>query len=127
MEKAPSHPILVVASRWRTRALLAAQIGEATERDVVSAPGVNEALGLIKLGRIDPALMVVVDTGQRIDREDVERLMEAKTDVPLVAIASRFRREAFDTLRDRCANLLLRPVSIGKVARVVAQLLEELP
>jgi hypothetical protein len=126
MEKAPSHPILVVASRWQTRTLLAAQIGEATERDVISAPSVNEALGLIKLGRIDPAL-VVVDTGQRIDREDVERLMEAKTDVPLVAIASRFRREAFDTLRDRCANLLLRPVSIGKVARVVAQLLEEFP
>ncbi|MGD9002209.1 MAG: hypothetical protein PVF04_06045 [Anaerolineae bacterium] len=126
MEKAPSHPILVVASRWQTRTLLAAQIGEATERDVISAPSVNEALGLIKLGRIDPAL-VVLDTGQRIDREDVERLMEAKTDVPLVAIASRFRREAFDTLRDRCANLLLRPVSIGKVARVVAQLLEEFP
>jgi len=120
------HPVLVVSSTWQTGALLAAQIGEATELEIVSVPGVNEALGLIKLHGIDPVL-VVVDLGQQIEREGVERLMEAKADALFVAIASRFRRETFDSLRDRCAAWLLRPVSVGRVAGVVAKLLEDGP
>jgi DNA-binding NtrC family response regulator len=117
-------PILVVSPSWQTRALLAAQIGEATDLEVVSAASVNEALGLIKLRGIDPVLMVA-DVGQQIGREGGQRLMEAKADVPLVAIASRFRRDALDSLRDRCAACLMRPVSVGRVAEVVAQLLED--
>ena len=34
--------------------MLAAQLGEMTDHDVVSAPGVNEALGLIKVAGVDP-------------------------------------------------------------------------
>lgn len=105
---------------------MAAQIGEATERDVVSAPGVNEALGVIKLRGIDPVLLVV-DAGQEIACEGVERLMEGSTGVPVAVIVSRLRRRTFDSLRDGCAAYLVRPVSIGRVARVVAHFLDELP
>jgi hypothetical protein len=125
MERATSRPILVVSVSWQTRALLAAQIGELTDQDVLSTSGVNEALGLIRLGGIEPALLVV-DAGQQISREGLERLREAKRDAPLVAIVSRLRRDAFDSLRDCCAAYLLRPVSIGRIARVVAQVLNEL-
>jgi hypothetical protein len=101
-------------------------MAESTQRDVVPASSVNEALGVIKLGGIEPVLLVV-DAGEQIGREGLARLLEAKPDVPLVAIVSRLRRDTFDGLRDRCAAYVLRPVSIGKVARVVAQILEDLP
>lgn len=126
MEEPRSHPILVISGRWQSRALLAAQIAESTQRDIVSASSVNEALGVITLGGIKPVLLVV-DAGQQIGREGLARLLEAEPGVPLVAIVSRLCRDAFDTLRDRCAAYVLRPVSIGRVARTVAQVLEELP
>jgi DNA-binding NtrC family response regulator len=126
MEEPRSHPILLISARWPSRALVAAQIAESTQRDVVSGSSVNEALGVIKLGGIEPVLLVV-DAGQQIGREGLARLLEAEPDLPLVAIVSRLRRDAFETLRDRCAGFLLRPVSIGRVARTVAQVLEELP
>jgi DNA-binding response OmpR family regulator len=125
MDKAYSHPILVVSGRWQTRALLAAQIAASTERDVVSASDVSEALGMIKLGAIDPVLLVV-DAGEGIGREGVKRLMEAKEGVPLVAIVSRLRRDSFESLRHRCAAYLLRPVTVGKVARFVRKVTDQL-
>jgi DNA-binding NtrC family response regulator len=126
MEESRSHPILLISARWPSRALLVAQIAESTQRDIVSASSVNKALGAIKLGGIEPVLLVV-DAGQQIGRGGLARLLEAAPDVPLVAIVSRLRRDAFDTLRDSCAAYVMRPVSIGRVARTVAQVLEELP
>jgi hypothetical protein len=123
MEKVPSQPILVVSASWQTRALLVAQIAEMTDRDVLSAPGVNEALGLIKLGGIDPALLVV-DTGEQISCESLEQLLEARIGARFVVIGSRLHRHTFDSLRDRCDAYLLRPVTIGTIARVVVQILE---
>lgn len=115
-------PILVISAKWQTRALLAAQIGEMVERDVVSVASVTEALGLIKLGGVDPALMVV-DTGQQLSAEDVERVMEAKREAPVVLVVSRLRREAFETLRGRATAIMVRPVSIGRIARTVGEVL----
>jgi len=123
MDDVAAHPILVVSTRWQTRALLAAELGERVARDVVSAPDVNAALSLIKLIGVDPAVMVV-DAGQSIGPADVQRLPEAKSGVPLVLVASALRGEAFDDLRERCAAYLVRPVSIGRIARVVVALLE---
>lgn len=122
MQEERVAPILLVSARWQTRALLAAQIGETSERDVVSAAGVTEALGLIKLGGVDPALMVV-DAGQQLSVEDVERLMEAKRGAPVVLVVSRLRREAFEALCDSAAATLVRPVSIGRVAWTVVEVL----
>lgn len=118
MNEGKGSPILVVSAKWQTRALLAAQIGETSERDVVSAVGVTEALGLIKLGGVDPALMLV-DAGQRIAVEDVKRLMEAKRGTRVVLVVSRLRRDAFEALRDAATATLVRPVSIGRIARTV--------
>jgi DNA-binding response OmpR family regulator len=104
--------------------MLAAQIGEVLGQDVVSAASVNEALGLIKLAGLNPVL-VVVDAGQQVNPGDVERLTEAKRETPLVLIASGLRRDTFDGLRERCAAYLVRPVSIGRIARAVKLVLEE--
>lgn len=101
---------------------MAAQVGEATGRDVVSAPGTNEALALARLAGIRPALLIV-DAGQHIAPEDVERLMRAFPDTPLVLCVSALRRAAFDPLQSRCAAYLVRPVSIGKIAQAAAQTL----
>jgi hypothetical protein len=122
MEEKGASPIVVISAKWQTRALLAAQIGEMVERDVLSAPGVNEALGLVKLGGVDPAV-IVVDAGQQIGVEDVERLVEAKQGTPVVLVLSRLRRQAFERLCGRCAASLVRPVSIGRIARTVGQVL----
>ncbi len=123
MDRRSAGPILVVSGRWQTRAFLAAELGERVERDVVSAADVDRALGLIKLIGVDPAL-IVVDAGQRIGPGDVERLLEAKREVPLVLVVSRLRRQGFDGLRQRCAAYLVRPVRIGTVARSVVELVE---
>ena len=123
MEEETASPILVISARWQTRALLAAQIGETSERDVVSAANATEALGLIKLGGVDPAL-VVVDADQQISVGDVERLMEAKRETPVVLVVSRLRREGFEGLHGTAAATLVRPVSIGRIARTVRQVLE---
>lgn len=117
-------PILLVSARWQTRALLAAQIGEMTDRDIISVPGVESALKLIKLHGLDPGL-IVVDTGQEIAAADVERLAEAKRDVPLVLVLSRLHRAAFEDLRSHCAATLVRPISIGAIARTVTEVLGE--
>ncbi len=120
MDSLPVHPILVISANWRTRALLAAQLGETCGRSVVSAPGVNEALELVKIAGVQPALLVV-DAGQQATREDVERLMAALPDVSLVLSVSALRRAAFDPLRGHCAAYLVRPVSIGRIAQAAAQ------
>lgn len=119
---APSHPILVVSANWRTRALLAAQLGETCGCDVVSAPGVNEALDLVQIVGLHPILLVV-DAGQQMTREDVERLMTALPDAPLVLSVSALRRATFNSLREHCAAYLPRPVSIGRIAQVVVQII----
>jgi hypothetical protein len=99
-------------------------MGEMSERDVVSAPTVDEALKLIKLAGVDPAVMVV-DAGQEMSSEDVERLIEAKRGTPLVLVLSRLRQEWFQGLGGCCAATLVRPVSIGRIARTVTRILRE--
>ena len=124
MQNTPRSTILVISASWQTRALLAAQIGEQANQDVVSAADIDQALSLIKLAGVDPALLVV-DAGQKITGKDLQRLMEAKPDVPMVLVASRFRRRAFERLRGRSAAYLERPVSVGTIARIAGQTLEE--
>ena len=115
-------PILAISANWQTRAFLTAQLGETCGCNVVSAPGVNEALALLKITGTQPVLLIV-DAGQEMTREDVKRLIAALPDTPLVLSMSALRRAAFDHLRKRCAAYLVRPVSIGKIAQTVAQLL----
>lgn len=117
-----TDPILVVSARWQTQALLAGELGERAQRDVVSAVGVDEALALIKLAGVDPAI-IVVDAGQRMAPGDVERLLEAKRSVPLVLVVSRLRQDAFRRLRGRCAAYLVRPVRIGAIAEATLSVL----
>ena len=118
MDEMTKAPVLVVSARWQTWALLAGELGERVARDVVSVASVKEALALVKLAGVDPGV-VVVDAAQRMGAEDVERLLAAKREVPLVLVVSRLRRDAFDGLRERCAAYLLRPVRIGEIARAV--------
>jgi DNA-binding NarL/FixJ family response regulator len=124
MDNVRWRPILALSADWQTRALLAAQIGETTGREVVPAPAVNEALALIRMAGIDPAL-VIVDAGQQVTREEVERLMNAVPDAPLVLSVSALRRTEFDPLRSRCAAYLVRPVSIGRIAQAAAYVLQQ--
>lgn len=121
-EKAPDS-ILVVSESWRTQVLLAAQLAEDLGRDVISASDVTQALGLIKLGGIDPVVLLV-DAGQGISAGDVRRLTEAKRHTPLVLVVSRPRRQAFETLRGVSAAYLVRPVSVGEISRSVRRLLK---
>ncbi|MFW6135567.1 MAG: hypothetical protein ACOC7N_01960 [Chloroflexota bacterium] len=95
-----------------------------TDRDVISAPDVDRALELIKLAGLDPAVLLV-DTGRRMSARDVERLVEAQRHTPFVLVVSRLRRERFQSLHARSAATLVRPVSIGRVARTVLQVLGE--
>ena len=126
MDHAEPRPILVVSADWQTRALLAAQIGETTGREVVSAPAVNEALALLRIAGIQPAV-VIVDTGQQVAREEVERLMDALPDAPFVLSVSALRRAEFDPLGSRCAVYLVRPVSVGQIAQAAARILQSRP
>lgn len=119
---AASNPILVISANWQTRALLAAQIGEETGCDVVSAPGVNEALGLVKIAGVSPALLVA-DAGPEMAVKEVERLQEGVPGVPLVLCVSALRRSEFESLCERCAACLTRPVSVGAIAQAAAQVL----
>ncbi len=88
------------------------------ERDVLPAPGVEEALRLIKLRGVDP-VVVVVDGARGLAAADVERLLEAKRGVPVVLVVSALRRDAFADVAERCAVTLARPVRVEDVARAV--------
>jgi len=123
MATAPAGPILVISANWQTRALLAAHLGETSGCNVVSAPGVNEALGLVRIVGIHPVLLVV-DAGQQMTREDVERLMDTLPDTPLVLSVSALHRASFDPLREHLAAYLPRPVSIGRIAQAVIRVLQ---
>jgi CheY-like chemotaxis protein len=122
MEATTLHPILVVSADWQTRALLAAQLSEMSKRTVVSAPGVNEALGLVKIAGVQPALLVV-DAGPEMAAKDVERLLEGVPGVPLVLCVSALRRSELDPLRERCAAYLTRPVSVGEIVQAAVEVL----
>ena len=122
MEGERVGPILVVSARWQTRALLAAELGERVERDVLSVADVDEALALIKLAGVDPILMVV-DAGGQMGPEDVERLSEAKSGTGLILVVSALRGDSFTSLRPRCSRYLTRPVSIGAIADAVVRVL----
>ena len=126
MDNGRWRPILALSADWQTRALLAAQIGETTGREVVPAPAVNKALALIRMAGIDPAL-VIVDAGQQVTREEVERLRDAVPDAPLVLSVSALRRTEFDVLQSRCAAYMVRPVSVGQIAQAVAHILQSRP
>jgi hypothetical protein len=123
MDEVSADPILLISARWQTCALLAAELGERAERDVISTRDVHAALGLIKLAAVDPEV-IVVEAGRGMGPDDVERLLEAIRAVPLVLIASGLRRGAFEGLRERCAASLVRPVSIGAVAQTVVGVLK---
>lgn len=116
-------PILVISSEWRTRALLAAQLGETTGREVISVPGVDEALVLLRVARVAPALLVV-DAGQDLSAAEVERLRAAVPDAGLVLVASALRSEHFLPLGGSGSALLVRPVTIGEIAQAAAEALE---
>jgi hypothetical protein len=116
------HSILIISADRQTRALLAAQIGEDTGCDVIDAPGVNEALGLVKIAGVQPALLVV-EAGPEMAAKDMERLLEGMPGLPLVLCVSALRHSEFDPLRERCAAYLTRPVSIGQVAQAAVQAL----
>lgn len=123
MGKGRKDAILVVSPRRRTRALLAGEVGERVDRDVIPAAGVDEALQLIKLLGVDPAV-VVLDADQGVSVVDGERLLDATPGVPVVLVVRGLRREAFGDVGERCAMTLVRPVPVGDVARAVVGLLE---
>ena len=75
----------------------------------------------MKITGTQPAVLIV-DAGQEMTREDIERLMAALPYTPLVLSVSALRRSAFDPLRECSAAHLVRPVSIGTIAQTVAQL-----
>ena len=123
MDRVRAQPVLAISADWRTRALLAAQVGETTGLEVVPALGANEALTLTRLVGLEPALLIV-DAGQQLARAEVEQLMDALPDVPVVLIVSALARAAWEPLRSRCAAFLVRPVSIGRIAGAAAQALQ---
>lgn len=116
---------MVVSARWQTRALLAAQLSSTCQCDAVAAPGVDEALVLVRLGVPQPGLIVV--DSQEMAPSDVGRLISALPDTPLVLIVSASHRAAFEPLRARSAVLLVRPVTVGQIAEAAAQVLEGKP
>ena len=116
----------MVSESWRTQALLAAQLSEDLGQDVISASDVHEVLGCIKLGGIDPAVLLV-DAGQGISASDVRRLAEAKRDTPLVLLVSRLRCHAFESLRGISADYLVRPIPVGEISRSVRRVLRDAP
>lgn len=116
--------ILILSPDWRTRALLAAQLGEMSDYKVASAQSVNQALSLIKLGGIDPVLMVF-DVDQQVPRSEIERAIAALPHTPLVLIVSALRRTALASLKEDCAAYLVRPIRIGEVAQKAIQTLKD--
>lgn len=122
----PFRPIMVISPQWQTRAMLAAQLGHQADYPVVSAPDVNEALLEIARARLAPRLLIV-DAGAEIPAADVTRLMAAQPAAPVVLIASALRRAEFDPLGERAAGYLIRPASIGQIARAALAALEQNP
>jgi hypothetical protein len=116
------RPILVISPDWQTRALVAAQVGEETGRDVMSAPSVGAALVLVRIAGINPAV-VIVDAAQKIPPQDVEQIETTLPGAPLVLCVSALRRATFDPLHTRCAAYLVRPVSIGKIVQATRHVL----
>ncbi len=117
-----SRYIVVIAPRWRDRALLTAQLAETRAERVVSAVDVTGALEWVTFWETPPAA-IVVDAGQKITAEDVRDLQAALPGVPMVVVASALWRASFEPLRSQGLTLLVRPVRIGEVVRATARVL----
>jgi hypothetical protein len=91
---------------------------------VLPAGDVDQALGLIKLAGVEPAV-VVIDAGRRLLPEGVARLLEAKDGLRLVLVVSGLRQASFDNLREQCEAYLRRPVPLGTIAQAVVGVLKD--
>jgi hypothetical protein len=118
----PQRPILVISPDWQTRALLGAQLSETTDHGVVPTIGVDAALALLEVAPLDPAL-VIVDAGRQANPENIDALMAALPETPVILVVSALHRAYFTSWVERSAVFLTRPVSIGSIADSAAAVL----
>jgi len=122
------HPlardILLIAADWHSRTLILGELQEAGY-DVMALPGLRYGLKAILRSQVAPRL-VIVDVWQDdfATPERVADLIQALPGVPIVLLTGVFEREAYASLSDYCAALLVRPLRIGDVLEKAQSLLK---
>lgn len=115
----PRRNLLLIAADMEERRLLMAELLEAGY-PVLALPGVGYAFRSLRLGLVAPLLVLVdVQGDEHAKPRDVERLLAAAPDVPLILVVGAVNSDQWESLRPRLAALLTRPISIGQIVEAV--------
>jgi CheY-like chemotaxis protein len=117
--------ILLAAANWQSRTLLLAELQEAGW-DIVALPGPRPALRALLAGQVRPRL-ILLDVHEDPDATPgyAEQIPELAPGIPLLLLVGTYDAEVWQPLRERGAEVLRRPLSVGEVVEAVRHWLAE--
>jgi len=121
------RPILLVATPWRSRTYILAELQE-RGYEVRALPGIRHALGyLIRRPAVRPALVVLDTTGDPdLTLKTARDLFEMTEPAPWVVISSAVHENLPDEMTTSPrVHLLRRPVAVGDVVAKIIEILQQ--
>ncbi len=121
------HPILLVATPWRARTYILAELQE-RGYEVRALPGIHHALGyLIRRPAVQPVLVVLDTTGDPdLGPETARDLFEMTAPAPWVVITSAVHENLPEEMTaSPRVHVLRRPVTVGDVVAKIVELLQQ--
>ncbi|HEC35254.1 MAG TPA: hypothetical protein ENI39_01825 [Anaerolineae bacterium] len=114
--------VLLIATEWRARALLLAELREAGY-EVVALPGMRAAFPPLVAGQVRPALAVLDLVGDPEARpRRVRQMLRFLEGVPVVLLVGAYGVPSFTPLREEVDAWLTRPLRVGSVVAAVQRL-----
>ena len=113
--------VLIIASEWRTRALLGAQLRE-EGFDALGAQDEEEALARLSFRKLKPHI-IFIDTLNLDLKAALERLSSLCKDVPLLICRGGLERDLDCPWNGRVV-ILQKPVTIGEIVNEIKNLIE---
>lgn len=116
--------VLLIAGRWRERALLRAELLEGGYR-VTALPTLPLTLRAVESEWLHPALVVLDITADTRARPDLVReLARQLRGAPIVLLVGACDVDSFASVREEVAIWLRRPLRVGSVVAAVERLAE---
>lgn len=120
MRKAePERRLLLLVADWQTRTLVLAEL-QTRGYDVMALSGFTYGIKALVQRRVEPLLIALdIKDDPDLTPERVHDVQRLAPEVPLVLIVTAFDRPAYESLRDRVAAFLVRPVTVGEIVDAI--------
>ena len=111
--------VLLIAADWQSRTLVLAELREAGYL-VIAAPGLRHAYRSLLGRRVRPKVIVLDVSGdEEATPGYVEQIPELAPGTALLLLVGTGEAAAWQSLQDRGAEILRRPLTVGEVVEAV--------